>query len=182
MSSPVEPSPAAASDSGEALPVRAALVPDVLAADRVVEQLQDAGFSVKEITVLCSDEVKEAHFRRFEHEDPAGDHAAEAATAGGVAGLLIAGAVAAVGAATGGLAVIGAAAVAGAGGISGSLIGAMLTRGSEGELADFYDQAVREGQLLIGVEAHGRDAAARLKAAETIFEAEGVKSVSLSDG
>ncbi|QDT17077.1 hypothetical protein [Alienimonas californiensis] len=181
MSAPVSPSSAAPA-SPEDLPVRAALVSEVAAANRVVERLQDAGFSVKEITVLCSDEVKEAHFRRFEHEDPAGDHAAEAATAGGVAGLLLAGAVAAFGAATGGLAVIGAAAVAGAGGISGSLIGAMLTRGGEGELADFYDQAVREGQMLIGVEVHGAGAAARLKAAEEIFAAEGVQSISLSDG
>jgi len=174
-------SPNDAVDPGNT-PVRATIVPDVETADRLIDRLAEAGFTVAEISVLCSDEVKEAHFRRFEHEDPAGDHSAEAAVAGGVGGLLVAGAVGAIGAATGGLAVIGAAAVAGAGGVFGSLIGAMLTRGSEGELADFYDQAVREGQLLLGVEVHGDDAAARLATAEEVFATEGLQSVPLEDG
>ncbi|NNJ27139.1 hypothetical protein [Alienimonas chondri] len=172
----------AADANAEAIPVRAAVVAEVEAADRLIDRLAEAGFTVAEISVLCSDEVKEAHFRRFEHEDPAGDFTPQAIASGGVTGLLVAGAVAAVGAATGGLAVIGAAAVAGAGGISGSFLGAMLTRGNEGELADFYDQAVREGQILIGVEVHGPRSAARLAKVEEIFAAEGVRSLSLADG
>ncbi len=168
--------------SPDETPVRAGVAPDVATADRLTDRLLDAGFTTAEISVLCSDEVKEAHFRRFEHEDPAGDQTPQAVAAGGVAGLLIAGAMASFAAATGGLAVIGAAAVAGAGGVSGSLIGAMLTRGSEGELADFYDQAVREGQLLVGVEVHGPNAAARLAQAEAVFAAEDVRVIALSDG
>ena len=179
MSAPAAPSP----DSRAAeTPVRAAVVPDVETADRLIERLAGAGFTVAEISVLCSDETKEKHFRRFEHEDPAGDHTPQAAAAGGIAGLLIAGTVAAVGAATGGLAVIGAAAIAGAGGAFGSLAGAMLTRGGEGELADFYDQAVREGQLLVGVEVPGEHPADRLALAEAAFAAEGLKPLSLEHG
>ena len=132
--------------------------------------------------MLCSDEQKEAHFRRFEHEDPAGDHTPEAAAVGGLGGLLLGGAVAAVGVATGGLALIAAGALAGAGGIAGSFVGVMLTRGGEGELADFYDQAVREGRLLVGVEAHGAGAAAKLAAAEAVFAEAGAEVVRLEEG
>ena len=37
-------------------------------------------------------------------------------------------------------------------GVTGSFIGAMLTRGVEKEAADFYDQELRRGQILVVVE------------------------------
>ena len=165
-------------------PVRAAVFATVAEAEIAVERLHAAGFTDAEISVICSDDAKEAHFRKFEHEDQAGEHTATAAAAGGSLGLILGGfaALAGLTAATGGLALVGAGAVAGAGGIAGSLVGAMLTRGEEGELADFYDQAVREGQLLVGVEAHGPDAAAKLAAAEAVFADLHSRSITLRDG
>jgi hypothetical protein len=41
-----------------------------------------------------------------------------------------------------------------AGGIAGGLVGAMMTRGVEKELANFYQQAVVDGQILVAVEEH----------------------------
>ena len=164
-------------------PICAAVFATVPGAETAVGRLHELGFTDAEISVLCSDETKEAHFRRQEHEEPAGEHAATAAAAGGTLGLLLGGFAAVAGATlTGGLALVGAGAVVGAGGAAGSLIGAMLTRGEEGELADFYDQGVREGQLLVAVEVHGPAAGDRLAAAERAFADLGARAVRLRHG
>jgi len=40
-------------------------------AQRAVGQLLQAGFQKRQITVVCSDDEKEAHFREFERQEPA---------------------------------------------------------------------------------------------------------------
>ena len=173
--------PTAAEDARER-PVCAAVFDTVAEAETAVERLHGLGFTDAEISVLCSDDTKEAHFRRQEHEDPAGEHTAESAAAGGAVGLLLGGFAAIAGAATGGLALVGAGAVVAAAGATGAFAGAMLTRGEEGELADFYDQGVREGSLLVGVEAGGANAAARLAKAEALFRELNARPVRLRHG
>ena len=174
-------SPEAAADA-EDRPVCCAVFATVPEAEAAVERLHGLGFDDRAISVLCSDDAKEAHFRRQEHEDPAGEHAATAAAGGGAMGLLLGGFAALAGAATGGLALVGAGAIAGAGAATGAFAGAMLTRGEEGELADFYDQGVREGQLLVGVEATGPNAAAQLASVEEMFRELGARPVRLRHG
>ena len=165
-------------------PVRAAVFATVERAERAVSALLSAGFSVAEITVVCSDETKERYFRPFEHEQPAGTNTPLAATVGGAIGASIFG-LTAVGAgiATGGVALI--AAGGGAmwfGGMIGGFIGAMLTRGFEHEAANYYDQAVSAGKILVAVEDHGPQAASRLLRAERVFTDCGAEPVPLSEG
>ena len=157
----------------------AAVYADLPRADAVVDALRAAGYTTAEISVVCSDEAKEEHFRRFDHEDPAGDHAGGAAAVGGVLGLAAGGVAALAALATGGLALVGAGAIAGAGAVAGSFLGVMLTRGEEGALSDFYDQAIREGQLLIGVELSGDDRDRRVAGADALFKAHGGTPVHL---
>jgi hypothetical protein len=171
----------------EEKPYRVGVFPTVEKADEAVDQLLAAGFTDKQISVVCSDKTKEAHFKRFEHEQPAGSHttaaAASGAAVGGLLGML---SMATVAATSGGLGLlvfgplfIG---TAGAGALVGGLVGAMTTRGMEDELANFYDQAVVSGKTLVAAEAHGANAAARLSEAETILKRAGSEPVSLSRG
>jgi hypothetical protein len=165
-------------------PVRAAVFTTLAAARRAVKMLQEAGFSAKEITVICSDETKERHFKVFEHQQPAGANTPLAATVGGTVGATIFGLSAvAAGAATSGvpLIVIGGWALA-TGGILGGFVGAMLTRGIEKEAADFYDQAVVKGDILVAVEHHGPQHAARMVQAEHILAQAGSEPVALQEG
>ncbi len=156
-------------------------------ADQAVRGLLAAGFTDAQISVVCSDKVKEAHFRRFEHEDPAGAHtgvaAASGAAIGGLVGLL---SMAAFVTSTGGLGlfVVGPLFLgsAGAGALVGGLVGAMTTRGLEEELANYYDQAVVEGKILVAAEAHGDGAQARLAQAEQVLRAAGAEPVALERG
>jgi hypothetical protein len=149
-----------------------------------VEKLLAAGFTRDRITVVCSDETKEREFRDFVHEQPAGANTPAAAMAGGTMGAAIGGlAAGAAGIAAGGLPLL---IVGGAGlltgGVLGSFLGAMLTRGIEKEAADFYDQAVTEGKLLVTVEDHGPQAASSLARAEQILASAGAEPLPLAEG
>ena len=113
--------------------VRAGIFATVEEADRAVERLLASGFTEAQITVICSDETKESHFLRFEHQDQAGAHTSSAVAAGVSIGAAVGGLTGmAVGAASGTvpLAIAGAAGLS-AGSALGGFVGAMLTRGTE---------------------------------------------------
>ncbi len=164
--------------------VRAASFQELIAADRAVSSLLKAGFGVDEITVICSDEVKESHFERFRHQEPAGSETSGAVGAGVTIGAALGGLTAiAVGAATGAVPLV----IAGAAGLSGGsamggFLGAMLTRGGEKELSNFYDQEIRQGRILVAVEVHGDQAAPRLASAAKILAEAGSTPISLPEG
>ncbi len=168
----------------EARPVRAGVFSTPEAAERVISALLAAGFTKQQITVICSDDTKERYFREFEHQEPAGANTQAAAATGGAIGATL-GSVAAgaVGVATGGLPLL----VAGgiglmAGAIWGGFIGAMMTRGIEKEAANFYDQEVQRGKLLVTVEEKDHRHHPTLADAERIFAEAGAEPIPLTEG
>jgi hypothetical protein len=159
------------------LPLEVGVFSSVDDARQAVHSLVDAGFTSEQITVVCSDETKERYFHEFDHQQPAGTHTAKATIAGGTIGAVL-----------GGLTVIGSALATGslalwaagpisawAGGVAGGLMGAMMTRGVEKQLANFYQQAVINGQLLVAVEDHGSDSQQHLARAADILAANGAQ-------
>lgn len=153
-------------------------------AERAVHGLLEAGFTTEEITVLCSDDEKEKYFRAFEHQEPAGALTPQAVLAGGAIGALL-----------GGIPVIGAAvatgsvvlwvagpAIASALGVTGGLVGAMSTRGLEKEIANYYQQAVLEGFILVAVQALGPQSPQRLRQAAGILANSGATPIELPEG
>ena len=161
--------------------IRCGVFTDVTSADRAVNGLLAEGFPREQISVLSSDDGKEAYFRLFEHEEPAGTHAPEAAATGGAVGAAIGG-VASVGLmAAVGLPVVaaGPALVVG-GAVAGGLIGAMQTRGQEKELSDFYAQALTDGKLLVAVEDPTPGHEHRLRRAEAVFRNAGAQPIPLT--
>lgn len=168
-------------------PIRAAIFTEIQETDTAVKHLLDAGFTKDEITVVCSDDTKERYFREYEHQDQAGRNVPVAAGIGGAVGMTLFGLTAvAAGLVTGGAAFV----VAGGTGmwtgtVVGGLVGAMMTRGFEREVADFYDQAVITGDILVAVEPHHGTAAEksqRLLTAESIFCEAGAKPLPLKQG
>jgi hypothetical protein len=153
-------------------------------ARRAVHDLLAAGFTRDQITVLCSDQTKEKYFSEFEHQEPAGTYTTTAAVVGGTIGAVV-----------GGLTVLAAAAVTGSvalwaagpitawfGGVGGGLVGAMMTRGVEKELANYYQQAVVQGQILVAAEDHGPNHVERLAEAARILAGDGAKPLPLPEG
>lgn len=163
--------------------VRVGIFSDLPTADRAVSKLLEAGFSHEQITVVCSDETKNRHFAEFQHEVRSGKNADSGAVAGAGIGAAVGGLAAiALGAVSGAVPLI----IAGAAGIAagsgaGVFVGAMSSRLEEGEVADFYDQAVREGQILVGVEDNSPEAGVTLRKAEQIIAAAGAKPLPLTE-
>ncbi len=165
-------------------PIRFGVFSTVSEARGAVSGLLNAGFSSAEITVICSDESKEVMFREFEHQEPAGTHTPAAATAGAVIGATLGGLAAVAGTvATGGVALLAAGGLAAwAGGVFGGLVGAMMSRGVERELANYYNQAVEAGKLLVAVDVTGPDAPRRLVLAERVLADAGAEPAPLREG
>ena len=152
-------------------------------ANAIVERLQTTGFLNDDISVLFPD--KEGT-RDFAHEK--NTKAPEGATAGGVAGMGVGGAVGLL-AGLGALAIPGIgpfvaagpimAALSGAavGGAAGGLIGGLVGMGIPEYEAKQYEGKVRAGNILISV--HTEDSKARSRAKE-ILESAGAKDISSS--
>jgi len=165
-------------------PFRAGIFDTVPEAEAAVQALLAAGFSPEQITVVCSDDVKESHFRAFEHTEPAGTNAPAAAAVGSAVGAAVVGVTTAT---LGSLISLDAAAAMGGAGlwtgtVFGGFVGAMMSRGTENELANFYNQAVQKGRILVAAEAHGDDADAALGRAAAILEAKGAEPLPLKEG
>ena len=58
----------------------------------------------------------------------------------------------------------------------------MMTRGVEKELANYYDQAVERGQILVAAEQHDPQSKATLERAAQILANHGVEPLSLREG
>jgi hypothetical protein len=165
-------------------PVRAGVFDTLESAEHAVSKLRESGFSDEEITVVCSDEVKEKHFKQNEHQQPAGTNTPAATVIGGTVGASLFGLTTfALGAATANVPLM----VAGGwgiwtGGILGGFVGAMMTRGIEKEAANFYDQAVVAGKILVVAEDHGPRSAQRLLQAEYALHTAGAEPVALPEG
>jgi hypothetical protein len=167
-----------------AKPIRVGIFRTVATAERAVNKLLAAGFTAEEITVVCSDPLKERNFQEFQHQDPAGTTTPAKAVAGGAIGAALGGLTVLAGAAaTGGVALLAAGgAVAWTGGVLGGLIGAMMSRGVEKELANYYDQEVQRGNLLVAVEDHSSAQQQRLLEAERILSEAGAEPMPLREG
>jgi hypothetical protein len=165
-------------------PFRAGIFDTVAQAERAVEALQAEGFTADQITVVCSDEVKERQFREFEHTEPAGTNTPAAAAVGSAIGAAVVGVTTAT---LGSMLSLDAAAAMGGAGlwtgtIFGGFVGAMLSRGTENELANFYNQAVEQGRILVAAESHGDNAQAELARAMQILAENGAEPLPLPEG
>jgi hypothetical protein len=171
-----------------ARPIRVGIFATLRAADRAVADLVSTGFTKDQISVVCSNEAVERHFEGFHHEDPAGTTTPRNAAVGGAIGATLGGlGVLAGAAATGGASLLFTGGIAAwAGAVFGGLIGAMTSRGVEREVADYYDQAVQSGKILVAVdmEEEGNPSvqAQRLAAAEDILADAGAEPLPLREG
>lgn len=151
-------------------PIRLTVCDSAASAHRLVDELQQAGFTSKEISVVCSQESCEREFAEFVHEHPAGSQTSEALNKSGIGALGLGTAAAAVGLlTTGGAAIMAVGAFAGVA-LAGTFASMMMTRGAEKELADYYDQAITHGKILVGVETQDE---ARQRVADEILSREG---------
>ena len=133
-------------------------------ANRAYTNLRERGYSDNDIHLIMSDDTRKKHFANEVVKTELGSKAAEGAgTGSAIGGTLgaIAGAVAAIGTTLliPGLGIViagpiaAAAAGAGAGGLTGGIIGALVGSGIPKERAVVYEQGVKDGHIVMGVNA-----------------------------
>lgn len=140
-----------------------------IAAEAAVRELRNWNYTQDDITVLMSDATRNKEFG-VEAGTKAAEGAAVGGAAGGTVGAVLA-AIAAVGTSIAlpgiGLVVAGplaaALAGAGAGGAVGGLVGLLVGTGIPEHRAKVYEAGLREGGILLGVEARTDDDADRLE-------------------
>jgi hypothetical protein len=144
-------------------------------ANRVYTWLRDRGYTSDEINVLMSDQTRNAYHDADEEDMLAsGSHAAEGMATGGAIGTAVGATLAAI-AAIGtqvlipglGIVVAGpilaAFAGAGAGAVAGGLIGGLIGLGIPESNARAYEEALRDGGVVIGVHPHAGDEIDRVR-------------------
>jgi hypothetical protein len=150
------------------------------AADAAVDSLMTRGYKRDDVTVLMSDSTRTKEFA-YETGTKAAEGAAIGGAVGGSLGAALA-AIAAIGTSVAvpglGLIVAGPLAAglagAGAGGATGGLIGMLVGHGIPEHRAKVYDAGLREGGILLGVEAKGDREA---EAVEELFDHTGAEGV-----
>lgn len=131
-------------------------------AEKAYKTLESRGYTKDDVNVIMSDETRKKHFKDADHPADLGSKAMEGAGKGGmIGGTLgaIVGAVAAIGTSLliPGLGIViagplaAAAAGAGAGGITGGLIGALIGSGIPKERAVVYEEGIKNGRIVMGV-------------------------------
>ena len=148
------------------------------AAELAVDQLVASGYARDDISVLMSDATRGREFGITE-DSKAPEGAAAGAALGGVLGAIAAGlisvgiiAIPGIGLVAAGP-IIAALAGAGAGGAAGGLLGALVGAGIPEHEAQFFNEELSKGGILVGVYAHDD----RVDAAKEIFRTAGAESV-----
>ncbi len=162
-------------------PVRVGVFDTVAEARGAVDALLAEGFTRDDVSVLCSDEAKEREFREYEHDAPAGRLTPGAARAGAVIGGVVGGLVGLVAAGDGVAVVVLGPFSVGAGAAFGTFVGAMTSRGVEREVANYYDQALAAGLILVAAEIDD-DVRERVERAEAVFRRVGARPLPLPLG
>ena len=162
--------------SGQSKRMMSTMYNDRDSAERGFSALQSRGYTDKDINVLMSDKTRDTHFasKHDDNDTELGDKAMEKAGIGSAIGGTV-GAVAAAIAAIGsnlilpgvGLVIAGPLAAglagAGAGGLTGGLIGALVGSGIPDEHAKEYETGIKQGGIVMGVEARNEEDARHLQ-------------------
>jgi hypothetical protein len=158
------------------IPNRVGFFATVTQADQAVRDLRAAGFTDEQLAVICPEQCKD-QFPHLRHPDPPGSHAVEAAVEGGAVGAALGGlALIAAAVATGGAGLLTAVPVLVGGGAIAGGFGNLIVREGYGEgVAEYYEEAIHQGRIVVGVEDESPDSDVRLAEAERILVAEGAE-------
>jgi len=153
-------------------PVRVGFFSEVEQADRAVRRLRAAGFTRHELAVICPPPFTDQWAAGVTRAEQPGAHATEAIVEGGAVGAALGGiALVATAIATGGAGLLLAGPVlVGGGALAGAYSNLVLVDGYGNEIGEYYEEAVRLGRIVVGVEIEDADSAARLAEAERILE------------
>jgi hypothetical protein len=157
---------------------RVAFFNNVAAADLALRRLLAADFTKAELAVICPKQFEDQFTQDVPKAERPGSHAVQGIVEGGAVGAVLGGlSLAAVAIATGGVGLLPAVGVlVGGGALAGGYSGLIISDGYGKEIGRYYEEAIRLGEIVIGVAIDGEDSDKRLDSAEQIMAESGGKS------
>jgi hypothetical protein len=156
------------------LSIRVGFFSSAAAAEQAIRSLRGAGFTDNEIAVICPEGFAGQIAQAVPKAKEAGTNAAQSVVAGGAVGAVLGGlgllAATAVGVAGAAIALP---VLVGGGAIAGGFSGLILADGYDKGVGDYYDYAIANQKIAVGVEIHGKLQAQRLAEAERILKTAG---------
>ena len=170
------------SSPGTDAPIRAGIFGDPDHVEEALNLLRDNGFSSEEISVVTTVATHQKRFATYlEPSRSNGNAESKRLTRVGAASLGLGGAAALTTLiTTGGASVFVIGAFSGVA-LLGTFVALMMTRGLEKETADFFDQELDKGNILVAVEVHEGEIEQRLHRAEEILQQSGSQPISLEE-
>jgi hypothetical protein len=157
---------------------RAGAFDTVALADQAIRRLLAAGFNKDELAVICPAKFQEHFLLAAPNSEAPTASAAGIFAAGGAVGATLGGLALAATALTGGAAgVVAAAVFIGGGAFAGGLSNLIVSKGYEDEADDHFKQAIKSGQIVVGVELPGEHRVAELAEAQRILNEAGATAL-----
>jgi hypothetical protein len=147
-------------------------------AEQALQRLQAAGFSKTELAIICPENVRGKLGVDVPQAQRPGSHAAKGIVEGGAIGAALGGiGLVAAALVTGGAGAIAALPVLiGGGALAGGFAGLILTDGYGKEIGSYYEEAIRLGDIVVGVAVQGEDRGTKLDVAERLMSESGGKT------
>ncbi|TWT47885.1 hypothetical protein KOR42_40830 [Thalassoglobus neptunius] len=133
-------------------PIRLTVCDNAQQVRHIISELQNEGFSHEEIGVVCSMDACEREFKEFIHQHPGEEKRNDALNKSGLAALGMGAAAVAAGLLTTAGTAVAILGVFFGAALTGTFAALMVTRGAEKEVADYYDQAITSGKIIVAVE------------------------------
>ena len=156
------------------LSVRVGFFSSPAAAEQAIQNLRGAGFTNDEIAVICPESLAGQISQKVPKAKEAGTNAAQSVAAGGAVGAVLGGlgllAATAVGLAGAAIALP---VLVGGGAIVGGFSSLILADGYDKGVGDYYDYAIANQKIAVGVEIHGEQQSRRLAESERILKSAG---------
>jgi hypothetical protein len=151
-------------------PVRVGFFTTVEQADKAVRDLLVAGFTKEQVSVICPDQHKHHFATNVSRADPPAAHAGGEITEGAAVGAALGGiALVATTIATGGAGLLAIPVFIGGGAFAGGFSSLIVSDGYGTGVGEYYEDAIHEGKIVVGVEVESADPTPRLEEAERIL-------------
>jgi len=168
-------------DNSQTQSIAAGVFEDSDRVSKLIPKLRALGIKAEEISIFSTNEQDQERFAPYLDESLQTEEDSRLSTAG-KAGLGLGGATALATLATSaGTSIFVIGAFSGFA-ILGTFIALMMSRGVEKEAADFFEQELQAGRILVAVEVSGDDAEQRLQQAEETISNAGGRSFELPEG
>jgi len=158
--------------------IRVGAFETIAAADQAIRRLLSAGFPTDQLLVVCPEKFQDHFLPAVPQTDTTVGDAGNVIVTGGIVGATLGGIALVAAALTGGGAIAAAAVFIGGGAVAAGFGNLIVSKGYEDEADAYYNEAIAEGRIVVGVEVPGTEnAGPQLAEVERILNEAGASAL-----